>query len=192
MKYDEKGLIPVITQDAATKEVLMLAYANEEALNKTKETGEAHYYSRSRQELWHKGATSGNTQKITDIRYDCDSDALLYLVKPKGPACHTNENSCFYRSLLDKEVKSDLQYIIETRKKEPKEGSYTTYLFEQGLDKILKKIGEESAETIIAAKNNDKAEVAYECADLVYHLTVMLVELGMDWSDVVGELEMRK
>ena len=192
IKFDDKGLVPVIAQDADTKEVLMLAYANREAIEKTLEVGQAHYYSRSRKELWHKGATSGHVQHIKDIRYDCDCDALLYIITQEGAACHTGEYSCFYRSIHNYNTLSQLQQIIAGRKTNPKEGSYTNYLFEKGIDKILKKVGEEAAEIIIAAKNNSKEETTYEMADLLYHLTVLITELGMDWQDVMAELKSRE
>ena len=190
IKFDDKGLVPVITQDAQSKEVLMLAYANKEALEKTTLTKEAHYYSRSRNQLWHKGATSGHIQHICDIRYDCDSDAVLYIVKQDGAACHTGQYSCFYRST--EESLDRLQKIVADRKANPKEGSYTNYLFEKGVDKILKKVGEETAEVIIAAKNTDKAETKYETADLLYHLTVLLTEMGINWNEVMDELKKRE
>lgn len=188
-KFDGKGLVPVIAQDADTKEVLMLAYANREALDKTLETKEAHYWSRSRSELWHKGATSGHIQHIVDVRYDCDSDAVLYLVRQDGAACHTGEYSCFYRSM---DVLTGLQRVIEGRKANPKEGSYTSYLFESGIDKILKKVGEETAEVIIAAKNGSKEEITCEAADLLYHLTVLFAEADLKWADIIGELKTRE
>jgi len=190
IKFNEQGLVAIVTQDAESKEVLMLAYANLEALEKTLETNEAHYYSRSRKELWHKGATSGHIQHIKDIRYDCDGDAVLYLVQQVGAACHTGERSCFYRSLEDGTL-AKLQQVIVERKAAPKKDSYTNYLFDKGIDKILKKVGEECAEVIIASKNNDKAEIAYEAADLLYHLTVLLTEQNMSWSDVMAELQKR-
>ena len=190
VKFDEQGLVSVIAQDVETKDVLMLAYANRKALEKTIETNEAHYYSRSRKELWHKGATSGNIQHIKDIRYDCDGDAVLYIVQQTGAACHTGKRSCFYRSLEDSTL-SKLQQVILGRKNSPVEGSYTNYLFDKGVDKILKKVGEECAEVIIASKNNDKAETAYEVADLLYHLTVLLTEQNMSWADVMAELQKR-
>ena len=199
IKFDEQGLVPVITQDAESKEVLMLAYANREALEKTLEIKQAHYYSRSRKELWHKGATSGHIQHIQDIRYDCDVDAVLYLVHQKGAACHTGERSCFYRSMVNDTIVNDngatlsrLQQVISQRRSQPKEGSYTNYLFEKGIDKILKKIGEETAEVIIAAKNNSKDEATYETADLLYHLTVLLTALDLDWDDIMAELHNRE
>jgi len=189
IKFDERGLVPVITQDSETKEVLMLAYANREAVEKTLEIKQAHYYSRSRKELWHKGASSGHFQHIDDVRYDCDSDALLYLVRQEGAACHTGEYSCFYRSSFF--GLQDLQKIITDRRDNPKEGSYTNYLFDKGLDKILKKVGEESAEIIIAAKNNSKDETIYETGDLLYHLSVLLSAQNIEWSEVMTELKKR-
>jgi len=202
IKFDDKDLVPVITQDALSKEVLMLAYANREALEKTLETNQAHYYSRSRKELWHKGATSGHIQHIQDIRYDCDNDTLLYLARQEGAACHTGKRSCFYRSMktgaeIETEMEMQdfildhLQHVISNRRLQPKEGSYTNYLFKKGMDKILKKVGEETAEVIIAAKNNSKTETVYETADLLYHLTVLLTDLNINWSDVMVELQNR-
>ena len=190
IKFDERGLVSVITQDVDTKEVLMLAYANREALEKSQKTGEAHYYSRSRKELWHKGATSGHIQHIIDIRYDCDGDAVLYLVRQDGAACHTGQYTCFYRSMEGSTLER-LNQVIADRKANPKEGSYTNYLFGKGIDKILKKVGEESAEVIIAAKNSNREEVSYETADLLYHLTVLLAQMGLEWPDVMAELKKR-
>ena len=199
LKFDTASLIPVVTQDANTKEVLMLAYANREAIESSLGTGQAHYYSRSRQEIWHKGATSGNVQYIQDIYYDCDNDALLYLVLPKGPACHTDNYSCFYRSLTNAAPKaqaeanmlSKLQETINKRRENPKEGSYTNYLLNQGLDKILKKVGEENAELIIAAKNNVKQEILNESADLIYHISVLLSATDISWPEILEELQKR-
>lgn len=198
VKFDEKGLVPAIVQDAETKEVLTLAYMNEESLGKTLETGETWFYSRSRQELWHKGATSGNTQSVVSVKYDCDQDAVLVLVKPKGPACHTGAVSCFSQdvterksSLADYQILQSLEQVIIDRERERPEGAYTTYLFEKGVDKILKKVGEESAEVIIAAKNRDKEELKWEAADLLYHLQVLLVEQGLPFSEVLKTLEQR-
>ena len=189
IKFDERGLVPVITQDSESREVLMLAYANREAVEKTLEIKQAHYYSRSRKELWHKGASSGHFQHIEDVRYDCDSDALLYLVKQEGAACHTGEYSCFYRSAFF--GLADLQKIIKQRRDNPREGSYTNYLFNKGLDKILKKVGEENAEIIIAAKNNEKEETIYETADLLYHLSVLLSFKEIEWPEIMAELKKR-
>ena len=196
--FFKKGeLIPAIVQDYRTKEVLMLAYMNEESLTKTLETGKTWFYSRSRQELWNKGATSGHVQVVKKIDYDCDEDTLLVFVEQTGAACHTGNRSCFYRTLVEnEEVPSvnpilDLAEVVEHRKTNPEEGSYTCYLFEKGLDKILKKVGEECAETIIAAKNGDKTELTGEISDLIYHLTVMMSECELPVSEVMGELERR-
>ncbi|HZG73192.1 MAG TPA: bifunctional phosphoribosyl-AMP cyclohydrolase/phosphoribosyl-ATP diphosphatase HisIE [Chondromyces sp.] len=200
LTFDEKGLIPAIVQDVATKEVLTLAYMNKESLGKTLETGETWFYSRSRQELWHKGATSGNTQKVINIKYDCDQDALVVLVKPAGPACHKGTTSCFEKSLygdgeqtkaLPYTILHTLEQVISEREKERPEGAYTTYLFEKGVDKILKKVGEEAAEVIIAAKNRDKEELKWEAADLLYHLLVLLREQDLPLVEVLGVLAKR-
>lgn len=197
VKYDENGLIPVVIQDAATKEVLTLAYANEEAVAKTIETNETWLYSRSRKELWNKGATSGNTQQVTAVRLDCDGDALIYEVIPNGPACHTGQQSCFNETLAGTpgESKTDmfaqLASLISAREEEMPEGAYTTYLFNEGVDKICKKVGEESAEVIIAAKNRDSKELAMETADLFYHVLVLLQEQKTPFDDVIGVLKER-
>lgn len=198
VKFDDKGLVPAIIQDAATKEVLTLAYMNKESLEKTLETGETWFYSRSRQELWHKGETSGNTQSVVSINYDCDQDAILVLVNPKGPACHTGAVSCFSEqvyegasSLADYQILASLEKVILDREKERPEGAYTTYLFEKGVDKILKKVGEEAAEVIIAAKNRDQEELKWEAADLLYHLMVLLVEQELSFKEVLRTLEER-
>ncbi|WP_066387271.1 bifunctional phosphoribosyl-AMP cyclohydrolase/phosphoribosyl-ATP diphosphatase HisIE [Neobacillus mesonae] len=198
IKFDEKGLLPAIIQDAETLEVLTLAYMNKESLEKTLETGETWFYSRSRQELWHKGETSGNTQTIVEMKYDCDKDALLVLVKPKGPACHTGAVSCFSQEVTERkthlgeyQILQSLETVIQQREKERPEGAYTTYLFEKGVDKILKKVGEESAEVIIAAKNRDPEELKWEAADLLYHLQVLLVEQGLPFKEVLKTLEER-
>ena len=202
IKYDEKGLIPAIIQDSSNNEVLMMAYMNEESLNKTLASGYTWFYSRSRQQLWMKGESSGNTQKVEQILYDCDEDTLLIKVKPAGPACHTGNYSCFYRDLQGEEIDTSIPFqinilqelyqIILSRQQEMPEGSYTSYLFQEGIDKILKKVGEESAEVIIAAKNRDKNEVVYETADLIYHLLVMMVEQGVGVRDVLAELRSRR
>jgi len=184
LKFDEKGLIPAIVQDYKTKEVLMMAYMNRESLEKSLESRETYFFSRSRQSLWHKGETSGNFQHIKSIKYDCDGDTLLIEVEPEGPACHTGNNSCFYRDILNdcdengkkESILSNLYRRIEGRKENPVEGSYTNYLFEKGLNKILKKIGEENAEIIIASKEDKKEEIVYEIADYVYHLMVLMVK----------------
>lgn len=198
IRFDEKGLVPAIVQDAETKEVLTLAYMNQESLTKTLETGETWFFSRSRQELWHKGATSGNTQSVVSVKYDCDQDAVLVLVEPKGPACHTGAVSCFSEgiterssSLADYQILQSLEKLIIEREKERPEGAYTTYLFEKGVDKILKKVGEEAAEVIIAAKNRDKEELKWEAADLLYHLQVLLVEQDLPLKEVLKTLEER-
>ncbi len=200
IKFDEKGLIPVIVQDESTKEVLTLAYMNRESFEKSIETGETWFFSRSRQELWHKGATSGNTQKISEMKLDCDQDALVVLVKPAGPACHKGETSCFTENIYESNEASDkpntqilleLERIIKEREKERPEGAYTTYLFEKGLDKILKKVGEEAAEVIIAAKNRDSEELKWEAADLIYHLLVLLREQELPFAEILNVLERR-
>lgn len=204
IRFDERGLIPAIVQSANTGEVLTLAYMNSESLQRTLETRETWLWSRSRSELWHKGTTSGNTQRVVGIRQDCDSDALVVLVEPTGPACHTGQHSCFYRDLNGDEIKASFNYdglgavlselyeLIESRLRERPEGSYTTYLFEQGLDKILKKLGEEASETIIAAKNDDKAPLVAESADLLYHLVVVLVGRGVRLDAISAELISRR
>ncbi len=197
LKFDERGLIPAIVVDADTKTVLTLAYMNRESLEKSIETGLTCFWSRSRNELWLKGETSGNYQHILSITADCDMDALTVLVKKDGPACHTGSDSCFYNPVWTNEALpapfsyEGLMTLIEGRKAEKKEGSYTTYLFEKGLDKMLKKIGEESTEVIIAAKDNDKAETIYEIADLAYHVMVMMIEQGISLADIKAELASR-
>jgi len=198
IKFDEKGLVPCITQDINTNSVLMMAYMNEESLKKTIETGYMTYFSRSRQELWKKGGNSGNTQKLKSLKIDCDGDTLLAIVKQKGVACHTGSYSCFSENVHGEEYLSGYQVldelfsVIENRKKNPKEGSYTNYLFEKGIDKILKKVGEEAAEVIIAAKNWSIEEIKYESADLLYHLFVLLSDRGMCPADVMQELKDRR
>ncbi|RSL30762.1 bifunctional phosphoribosyl-AMP cyclohydrolase/phosphoribosyl-ATP diphosphatase HisIE [Salibacterium salarium] len=200
LTFDEQGLIAAVVQDAVSKEVLTLAYMNKESLQKTIDTKETWFYSRSRQELWHKGETSGHTQQVTDIRYDCDQDALVVLVVPSGPACHEGTYSCFSHSLLGekKEGRTDrfrilnlLEETIATRAAEMPEGAYTTYLFTEGVDKILKKIGEESSEVLIASKNRDPNELSMETADLLYHLFVLLQEQQLPLDDVLHVLEER-
>ncbi|WKA55947.1 bifunctional phosphoribosyl-AMP cyclohydrolase/phosphoribosyl-ATP diphosphatase HisIE [Planococcus shixiaomingii] len=197
VKFDKDGLIPVIIQDAATKEVLTLAYANEEALQKTIETNETWLYSRSRNELWNKGATSGNTQQVTAVRLDCDGDSLIYEVIPNGPACHTGEKSCFHKTIHGTANESaadmfkQLTSLIEDREQEMPEGAYTTYLFTEGVDKICKKVGEEAAEVIIAAKNRDAQELSMETADLFYHVLVLLQEQKVSLDQVVEVLKER-
>lgn len=195
LNFDSNGLITAVIQDVSTKEVLMVAYMNEESLRKTIETGQTWFFSRSRNELWHKGETSGNFQQVKGIRYDCDGDALLIEVEPQGPSCHTGERSCFYRSIVESEpnssVISQLFETVKERKANPKAGSYTNYLFDKGIDKILKKVGEETSEVIIAAKNNSKEELIYETADLVYHMSVLLVNQGIDPIEISNELKKR-
>ncbi len=196
LKFDEKGLIPAIVVDADTKQVLTLAYMNEESLRISEEKGLTCFFSRSRNELWLKGETSGNYQHIVSITADCDRDALVVLVKPDGPACHLGTTSCFNDRVYESEELSEFSYellmkLIEGRKTEKKEGSYTTYLFEKGLDKILKKVGEESTEVIIAAHARDKKETIYEIADLAYHVMVLMVESGITLRDVYDELASR-
>ena len=195
LKFDERGLIPAIVQDARTREVLTLAYMNEESLARTIETGQTWFWSRSRNELWHKGETSGNTQNVVALHSDCDKDAIVVLVNPAGPACHTGARSCFDSAAVDQDLGlllDSLYELIETRERERPEGSYTTYLFNNGLDKILKKVGEESAETIIAAKNEDGALLTAEVADLVYHLLVLLVARGVSLDQIRQELANRR
>lgn len=197
IKFDENGLVPAIVQDAQTKEVLTLAYMNKESLKKSMETKETWFFSRSRQELWHKGETSGNTQKIVSMTYDCDGDAIVVEVEPNGPACHNGTTSCFTESLFGEkntvsaEFLFKLEQIIAQREAARPEGSYTTYLFEKGVDKILKKVGEESAEVIIAAKNRDSEELKWESADLIFHLLVLLKEQGLPFAEVLKVLEER-
>lgn len=203
IKFDEKGLVPAVVQNAKTGEVLMVAYMNEESFKMTQETCKATFFSRSRQELWIKGATSGNYMNVEEIRIDCDGDCLLVKVNPDGPACHTGNRSCFYR-ICDgddatentdspkSDILTELTQVTQDRKANPKEGSYTNYLFDKGEDKILKKVGEEAAEVVIAGKNRDKDEITYESADLLYHMTVMLVDNGLTWEDVFKELEDRR
>jgi phosphoribosyl-ATP pyrophosphohydrolase/phosphoribosyl-AMP cyclohydrolase len=209
LKFDEQGLIPAVVQDAATGRVLTLAYMNRESLQLSLKQRQTYFWSRSRQNIWHKGETSGNTQSIKRVALDCDGDALLVFVEPAGPACHTGQTSCFFEELFA-QPGSGLQNLGETsdyrtfaatverllavikhRKAELPEGSYTTFLFTKGLDKILKKIGEESAETIIAAKNRSRGELTLESADLLYHLLVLFVHEGLELEDVLAELDKR-
>ncbi|ASA25115.1 bifunctional phosphoribosyl-AMP cyclohydrolase/phosphoribosyl-ATP diphosphatase HisIE [Paenibacillus donghaensis] len=213
IRWDDAGLVPAIVQDANSLEVLMMAYMNEESLRLSLESGQTWFWSRSRGELWHKGGTSGNTQAIVSLHYDCDSDTLLVKVNPEGPACHTGETSCFYREialqrsvavpaetaqkpalLTDAErfaVLGELERVIAQREVERPEGAYTTYLFEKGVDKILKKVGEEASETIIAAKNKDNAELRLEISDLIYHLLVLLQERKLPLDEIMEELSAR-
>ena len=195
LKFDEKGLIPAIVVDDETGKVLTLAYMNRESLQISMEKGLTCFWSRSRQELWLKGETSGNYQHIVSITADCDGDALEVRVKKDGPACHTGEESCFHNPVFgeksDKFQLEGLYQLLQSRKKEMPEGSYTTYLFQKGLDKILKKVGEESTEVIIAGKAEDKAETIYEIADLAYHVLVLMVQMGISVEDIRLELSSR-
>ncbi|KOO47835.1 bifunctional phosphoribosyl-AMP cyclohydrolase/phosphoribosyl-ATP diphosphatase HisIE [Viridibacillus arvi] len=198
LQFDEKGLITTVVQDAQTKEVLTVAYMNKESLEKTLATGQTWFYSRSRQELWHKGATSGNTQNVIAIRSDCDKDALVIEVLPAGPACHNGTTSCFTETIKEKsdnvgslDIITELRSVIQNREKEMPEGAYTTYLFNEGIDKICKKVGEEATEVVIASKNREAEELKWETADLIYHLLVLLQEQKLDVFDVLGVLQKR-
>ncbi len=196
LKFDEKGLIPAIVVDAVSKRVLTLAYMNKESLQISMEKERTCFFSRSRQELWLKGETSGNYQNIVSITADCDKDALVVMVEPEGPACHLGTESCFEYPVWASENRHEFSYqglmkLIEGRKIEKKEGSYTTYLFEKGIDKILKKVGEESTEVIIAGKADDKAETIYEIADLAYHVMVLMTQMGISLEDIHKELASR-
>ena len=196
LKFDDKGLIPAVVVDHYTKEVLTLAYMNRESLNISIEKGLTCFYSRSRKQLWLKGETSGNYQHIVAITADCDYDALVVEVVKDGPACHTGEESCFHNPVWISEGYKQFSYealynLIEGRKTDPKDGSYTTYLFEKGLDKILKKVGEESTEVIVAGKGGSKEETVFEIADLAYHVMVLMVEMGITPRDITAELEKR-
>lgn len=204
LKFDSNGLIPAVVQNKETKEVLMVAYMNADTIRQTLETGRATFWSRSRQEVWVKGETSGHYMYVDEVRVDCDGDCLVLLSNPAGAACHTGNRSCFYRAVKDgalvpAEEAEDLadvmavdQAVIIDRKKNPEEGSYTNYLFDKGEDKILKKVGEEAAEVVIAGKNRSKEEIQYEVADLIYHLTVMLVDNDMTWDDIYKEMKRRR
>ncbi|HEX8632886.1 MAG TPA: bifunctional phosphoribosyl-AMP cyclohydrolase/phosphoribosyl-ATP diphosphatase HisIE [Pyrinomonadaceae bacterium] len=211
LRYDERGLVPVVVQDAATREVLTVAYMNAESLRRTLAEGETWFWSRSRAQLWHKGETSGHTQRVVSVAVDCDRDALVALVAPRGAACHTGARSCFQHEIETArppveaeerartrepralgETLAELYALIENRRRERPAGSYTTYLFEQGLDKILKKVGEEAAETIIAAKNDDPRALVGEVSDLLYHLLVLLAERGVQPREVEAELARRE
>jgi phosphoribosyl-ATP pyrophosphohydrolase/phosphoribosyl-AMP cyclohydrolase len=201
VRWDAQGLVPAIVQDAASKDVLMMAYMNADSLRLTAESGEVWFWSRSRGELWHKGATSGNTLSVRSLHYDCDADTLLVKVNPAGPACHTGAYSCFSQEVdlgngkTGAAAKPDrfamlstLESVIAKRYAERPAGAYTTYLFEKGIDKILKKVGEETAEVIIAAKNRDNDELRYETSDLIFHVLVLLREAGLPLDDVMAEL----
>jgi phosphoribosyl-ATP pyrophosphohydrolase/phosphoribosyl-AMP cyclohydrolase len=201
LEWDAHGLAPAIVQDANTGQVLMLAYMNQASLQRTLESGEAWFWSRSRGELWHKGATSGNTQRVIEVRYDCDADALLVQVEPSGPACHTMNQSCFYRRLPDGTeveapapaggVLSHLEAVIQDRQANPRPGSYTCQLFEAGQPYILKKVGEEAVETIVAAQSEGNERLVSELADLTYHTLVLLASRDLSWADVEAELAHR-
>ena len=204
LKFDASGLIPAVVQNIETNEVLMVAYMNADTIRETVKSGRATFWSRSRRAVWVKGETSGNYMYVKEIRVDCDCDCLLLLVNPAGAACHTGNRSCFFRKIEDGKIiedtaqrtKSDIfereQAVIIDRKENPEEGSYTNYLFDKGEDKILKKVGEEAAEVVIVGKNRDKDEISYEVSDLIYHLTVMLVDNGMTWDDIYAEMERRR
>ncbi len=211
IKFDAQGLVPAIIQDNGSGRVLMMAYMNAESLEKTISTKHTWFYSRSRQQLWMKGESSGHVQEVEEILYDCDADCLLIKVRQTGAACHTGHYSCFYRNAAGEEVEQqlfdprqvyeeqagtgvlyELFDVIKDRQAKMPEGSYTTYLFSKGLDKILKKVGEENAEVIIAAKNRSKSEVVYETADLIYHLLVLLAEQGIELPDIFAELKSRR
>ena len=196
LKFDEKGLIPAIVQDHYTKQVLTLAYMNAETLALTIAEGRTVFWSRSRQEIWRKGETSGNVQRVVSITADCDADALVVEVVKDGPACHTGAESCFFQPVYVSEELKQFTYeglyeLIKGRKTNPKEGSYTTYLFDNGLEKILKKVGEECTEVIIAGGKRDKEETVFEISDLCYHVMVLMVELGISVEDITRELEKR-
>ena len=201
IRWDARGLVPAVVQDAHTGQVLMLAYMNEESLRRTLETGETWFWSRSRSELWHKGATSGNTQRVLEVRYDCDGDTLLVRVEPSGPACHTGQQSCFYRRLPEDTeagpppaaggVLPHLEAVIQDRKAHSKPGSYTCQLFDEGLPRIVKKVGEEAIETLVAAQSEDDERLVSEMADLVYHALVLLAARDLSWEEVEAELARR-
>lgn len=197
LKYNSDGLIPAIITDAADGAVLMLGYMNAESLGITLEQKKVCFFSRSRQKLWLKGETSGNFLGVVSIKTDCDADTLLITAKPEGPTCHTGARSCFFEDIYEDEdaeqafCLDDLMKLIEGRKTDPKEGSYTTYLFEKGIDKILKKVGEECTEVIIAGKGGDRAEAIFEIADLTYHIMVMMTEMGISLDEVRAELASR-
>lgn len=194
VRFNEAGLVPAVAQDALSGEVLMLAYMNQESLAKTLETGKAHYYSRSRQKLWMKGETSGHVQRVVGIFLDCDGDTILLKVEQTGPACHTGNRTCFSQGEGDpgSGVLREVYDTICDRRANPVEGSYTNYLFDKGVDKMCKKVGEEAAEVIIGAKNGDPAEVRYEVADLFYHVMVVLAQIGLTPEDIYRELAGRR
>ncbi|MBQ6959943.1 MAG: bifunctional phosphoribosyl-AMP cyclohydrolase/phosphoribosyl-ATP diphosphatase HisIE [Clostridia bacterium] len=196
LKFDEKGLIPAVVQDYFSKQVLTVAYMNRQSLEISMKEGRTCFFSRSRQQLWRKGETSGNTQEIVTIKTDCDMDALVVEVIKKGPACHTGAESCFFNPVYQSEEHQDfsleaLYQLLVGRKTTPKEGSYTTYLFQKGIDKILKKVGEECTEVIVAGKGGSKEETIFEIADLAYHVMVLMVEMGIEPKDIFAQLESR-
>lgn len=196
IKFDERGLICAIAQDAASGDVLMQAYMNEQALNLTLNTGYAHYYSRSRNALWKKGETSGHVQKVRAVTFDCDRDCVLLQIEQTGAACHTGSRSCFFQTEREEtgagvRFLAELERVIIDRKNNPVEGSYTSYLFEKGVDKIAKKVGEEATETVIASKNENKKEFAGECADLLYHLLTLCAKKGVSLAEICSELKER-
>ena len=196
LKFDDRGLIPAIVVDTETKQVLTLAYMNAESLRISMDEGRTCFFSRSRQTLWRKGETSGNVQQIVSITADCDLDALVVEVRKAGPACHTGAESCFFRPVYEGEAQpgfryQDLMDMLQGRKDSPKEGSYTSYLFEKGRDKILKKVGEESTEVIIAAKDNDRANTIYELGDLMYHAMVLMLDMGISLDEIRAEMASR-
>ena len=199
IKFDENGLVPVVVQSIETNDVLMLAYMNKEALDLTIQDGVATYYSRSRKSLWKKGETSGHYQYVKSLSYDCDGDSILLKVIQIGVACHTNKMSCFFNEIISSDLETKKSYLLEElyatiaeRKKNPIEGSYTNYLFNKGLDKILKKVGEETAEVIIASKNKSSSEMIYEISDLVYHTLVLMVNEGIELRSIEEELKGRQ
>ena len=196
LRFDKDGLIPAIVIDTETKAVLMMAYMSEQSLRVSMEEGRTCFWSRSRKELWRKGETSGNVQKIVSITADCDADTLLVEVQKSGPACHTGAESCFFQPVYEGEAMPGFRYedlfeMLRGRKENPKEGSYTTYLFEKGMDKILKKVGEETTEVILAAKDRDKANTVYEIGDLMYHCMVLMIEAGIELDDIRREMASR-
>ena len=196
LKFDANGLIPAVVQDYFSKQVLTVAYMNRESLEISMKEGRTCFFSRSRRQLWRKGETSGNTQEIVTIKADCDADALVMEVIKKGPACHTGAESCFFNPVYQSEEHQDfsleaLYQLLEGRKTSPKEGSYTTYLFQKGIDKILKKVGEECTEVIVAGKGGSKEETVFEIADLAYHVMVLMVEMGIEPKDIFAQLESR-
>lgn len=198
IKFDDRGLVPAIAQDIKSGSVLMMAWMNEKSLSLTIETGFATYYSRSRQALWKKGETSGNLQKVISMKYDCDGDTVLLLVEQTGPACHTGAQSCFFNNFYGEDISiqpsilDDVYNVIQDRKANPKEGSYTNYLLENGKEKTCKKVGEEATEIVIGAISNDKENVAYETGDLLYHLSVLLVQCDLTWDEIFTELKKRR